>query len=103
MFLDTGKVVFIDHGMTFRKSSKPHYVTKNFVKKRLPTRELYEKMKALLSKKDHIVKKLSPYLSENKIEIFYKKLTIFTNKVTELLGAKEVTLASEAVGDKNPA
>lgn len=103
MFLDTGKVVFIDHGMTFRKASKPHYVTKNFVKKRLPTRELYEKMKALLLKKDHIVKKLSPYLSENKIQIFYKKLKLFTNKVTELLETKEVTLESEGAGENVPA
>ncbi len=103
MFLDTGKVVFIDHGMTFRKSRTPHYVSKDFVKKRLPTKELHEKMKALLLKKDHIVKKLSPYLSEHKVEIFYKKLTLFTNKVTELLEAKEVTLESDAVGDKNPA
>lgn len=103
MFLDSGKVVFIDHGMSFCASVRPRYITTRFVKKRLPSLELHERMKALRKQKAHIVKKLSPYLSKSKIETFYVKIKLFSKKVDELIKKGEITLKSEKDSGKQPA
>lgn len=84
MLLDTGKVVLIDHGLSFVNLAAPPFISKKSIKRMMPSKEIFIKLKKLNKNPKLIFSKLSPYLSKSKIKILISKISLFVSTVEKL-------------------
>ena len=102
MLLDSGKMVLIDHGMSFLGWYAPKRVSRHFVMKRLPSRELFKEMEKIVFNQEAAKKELKPYLPKKKVKAFLAKVRVFVAKVKKLQKKGQVILPSKPSAERSP-
>lgn len=95
MFLPTGELVMIDHGMIFPNLPSPHHVSDSFVLETVPSVEVYNALKDIDESKESLKKELKTYLKSRRIKYFQRKVSLYVKKLESLIMEGEVTLQSE--------